>query len=100
VVALNEEKDYAGIVQVAEAHAPELDESSTVREILRYSDTHIAADDDRKRGGNRLRQSGGGGARRCPVARAAPRDWLLSESYALRRYAEELELRRKELIGE
>src|SRR5260370_29409325 len=41
VVALNEEKEYAGIVQVAEAHAPELEDSRAVREILRYPDTTL-----------------------------------------------------------
>src|SRR6202012_1925783 len=33
VVAISEEKGYAGIVQVAEAHAPELDETKPIREI-------------------------------------------------------------------
>lgn len=100
VVALNEEKDYAGIVQVAEAHAPELDESITVREILRYSDTillptmtvreAVAVFDKAEAEALAVVQSPD---RRRVIG-------LLSESHALRRYAEELELRRKELIGE
>ena len=100
VVALNEEKDYAGIVQVAEAHAPELEESRAVREILRYGDTTllptmtvneaVAIFDKVEAEALAVVQSP---ERRRVIG-------LLSEAHALRRYAEELELRRKELIGE
>ena len=41
VVAVNEEKDYAGIVNVAEAHAVELDESTFIRDILHYPETTL-----------------------------------------------------------
>src|SRR5262249_52030142 len=36
VVAIDEDRDYAGIVLVAEAHAPELDEARPIRDILHY----------------------------------------------------------------
>ena len=100
VVALNEEKDYAGIVQVAEAHAPELDESSTVREILRYSDTTLLPTMTVKEAVAVFDKAE---AEALAVVQSSDRRrviGLLSESHALRRYAEELELRRKELIGE
>jgi chloride channel protein, CIC family len=100
VVALNDEKEYAGIVHVAEAHAPELNESSTIREILRYPDAAllpmmtvkeaIAIFDKAEAEALAVIQS--------PERRRVL--GLLSESYALRRYAEQLELRRQELIGE
>jgi len=100
VVAVNEEKDYAGIVQVAEAHAPELDDSRAVREILRYGDTTllptmtvneaVAIFDKVEAEALAVVQSP---ERRRVIG-------LLAEAHALRRYAEELELRRKELIGE
>lgn len=100
VVALNEEKDYAGIVQVAEAHAPELDESSTVREILRYSGTTLLPTMTVKEAVAVFDKAE---AEALAVVQSSDRRrviGLLSESHALRRYAEELELRRKELIGE
>jgi CIC family chloride channel protein len=100
VVALNEEKDYAGIVQVAEAHAPELDESSTVREILRYPDTTLLPTMTVKEAVSIFDKAE---AEALAVVQSSDRRrviGLLSESHALRRYAEELELRRKELIGE
>ena len=100
VVALNEEKEYAGIVQVAEAHAPELDDSRALREILRYGNTTllptmivneaVAIFDKVEAEALAVVQSP---ERRRVIG-------LLSEAHALRRYAEELELRRKELIGE
>ena len=41
VVAIDEDKRYAGIVLVAEAHGPELDETATVRDILHFKDTAL-----------------------------------------------------------
>ena len=41
VVAVDENKRYAGIVSVAEAHAPEHDESKQVREIVHFKDTML-----------------------------------------------------------
>src|SRR5580704_59866 len=38
VVAVDEDKDYAGIVAVAEAHASELDEANPVKDILHFTD--------------------------------------------------------------
>jgi CIC family chloride channel protein len=100
VVALDEDKNYAGIVQVAEAHAPELDEATAVREIVHHRDTvllptvtvkeAIAAFDKAEAEALAVVQSR---ENRRVIG-------LLSEAFALRRYSEELELRRRELIGE
>lgn len=100
VVALNEQKDYAGIVQVADAHASELDETRTIREILRYPDTTLLPTMTVKEAVVLFDKAE---AEALAVVQSPERRrviGLLSESYALRRYAEELELRRKELIGE
>jgi CIC family chloride channel protein len=100
VVALSEQKDYAGIVQVAEAHASELDETSTIRAILRYPDTTLLPTMTVKEAVVLFDKAE---AEALAVVQSPERRrviGLLSESYALRRYAEELELRRKELIGE
>lgn len=100
VVAVNEDKSYAGIVQVPEAHAPELNESSPVREILRYPDTTLLPTMTAKEAITIFDKAE---AEALAVVQSLDRRrvvGLLSESHALRRYAEELELRRRELIGE
>jgi CIC family chloride channel protein len=100
VVALDEDKNYAGIVVVSEAHAPELDDALPVREILHHCEDcllpgmtikeAVAAFD--KAEAEALAVVGGPDNRQVVG--------LLSEAHALRRYSEELELRRKELVGE
>jgi chloride channel protein, CIC family len=100
VVAVNEDKSYAGIVQVVEAHAPELDDTSSVRAIIHYPDTTLLPTMTAKEAIAIFDK-----AEAEALAVVQPSDrcrviGLLSEAHALRRYAEELELRRKELIGE
>ncbi|HEY2229078.1 MAG TPA: chloride channel protein [Xanthobacteraceae bacterium] len=100
VVALDENKDYAGIANVAEVHGCELDESKPIREILHFTDAillptmtvkeAVAAFDKAEAEALAVIQS----RESCHVV------GLLSEAHALRRYSEELELRRRELIGE
>ena len=100
VVALNEDKSYAGIVVVAEAHAPELDEGKPVRDILHARDTVLLP-------GMTVKEAVGlfDRAEAEALAVVEARDkrhviGLLTESHALRRYSDELELRRRELTGE
>jgi CIC family chloride channel protein len=100
VVALNEDKTYAGIVLVAEAHAPELDETKPVRDVLHHTDTTLLP-------GMTIKEAVAAfdAAEAEALAVIESREkrhviGLLTESHALRRYSEELELRRKELIGE
>jgi CIC family chloride channel protein len=100
VVAVDEDKNYAGIVQVAEAHAAELEEGKAVRDILRHVDTMltpamtvkeaVAAFDKAEAEALAVVQS--------PDNRRVV--GLLTEAYALRRYSEQLELRRRDLVGE
>jgi chloride channel protein, CIC family len=100
VVAVDENKNYAGIANVAEAHASELDETKAIREILHFADAPllptmtikeaVAAFDKAEAEALAVIQSR---ENRHVVG-------LLSEAHALRRYSEELELRRRELIGE
>jgi chloride channel protein, CIC family len=100
VVALNEDREYAGIVQVAEAHAHELDETKPIREILHHPDTALLPMMTVKEAVAIFDKAE---AEALAVVQSPERRrviGLLTESYALRRYAEELELRRKELIGE
>ncbi|HEY7661590.1 MAG TPA: chloride channel protein [Xanthobacteraceae bacterium] len=100
VVALNEDRSYAGIVQVPEAHAPELDETTPIRELLRFPHTALLPTMTVKEAIAIFDKAEAealavvGSFERCRVV------GLLSESYALRRYAEQLEVRRRELLGE
>jgi CIC family chloride channel protein len=100
VVAVDENKDYAGIASVAEAHASELDESKPIREILHFSDAILLPTMTVKEAVTAF-----DGAEAEALAVIQSREsrhviGLLSEAHALRRYSEELELRRRELIGE
>jgi chloride channel protein, CIC family len=100
VVAVNEEKDYAGIVNVAEAHAVELDESTFIRDILHYPDTTLLPTMTVKEAVSIFENSE---AEALAVIQSFEKRrviGLLAESYALRRYSEELELRRRDLIGD
>jgi CIC family chloride channel protein len=99
-VAVDEDKNYAGLVHVAEAHAVELDEATPVREILHYPHTvltpgmtvkeAVAAFDAAEAESLAVLQS--------PENRRVV--GLLTEAHALRRYSEQLELRRRDILGE
>jgi CIC family chloride channel protein len=100
VAALDEDKNYAGIAIVAEAHAPELDVSKPVRDILHARDTVLTPNMTVKEAVAAFDQ-----AEAEALAVIESRDkrnviGLLTEAHALRRYADELELRRKDLTGE
>jgi CIC family chloride channel protein len=100
VVAVDENKDYAGIANVAEAHASELDESNAVRDILHFTDAMLLPTMTVKEA-----MAAFDTAEAEALAVIASREsrhviGLLSEAHALRRYSEELELRRRDLLGE
>lgn len=100
VVAVDGEGRYAGLALVAEAHAPDLDADKGLAGILRYADVvlhpgmnvqeAIAVFDAAE--AESLAVVQGDGDRR-PIG-------LLTEAHAMRRYAEESEQRRREVIGE
>ena len=100
VIAVDEDGRYAGMVLVAEAHAPELGATLSVRDILRQTDTlllpqmtaqeAIAAFDRYE-------------AEALAVVDSVERRQvigLLSEAHALRRYSDASERQRRELLGE
>jgi CIC family chloride channel protein len=100
VIAIDENKDYAGVVQVAEAHAPELGENVPVREIMHHIETMLTPTMSIKEAVETFDTSE---AEALAVVQSAENHQvvgLLTEAYALRRYAEELELRRRELLGD
>jgi CIC family chloride channel protein len=100
VVATDDAGRYAGIAVVPEAHADDLSESKSVRDILHHSDNFLVprmtvreaviAFDRTEAEALAVVDS--------PISRHVV--GLLSEAHALRRYAEESERRRRELLGE
>jgi CIC family chloride channel protein len=100
VVAINEDKTYAGIVQVAEAHSAEYDEATQIREILRFKDTALLPIMTVKQAVMVFDRAE---AEALAVVEAADNReviGLLTEAYALRRYSGELEQRRQDILGE
>lgn len=100
VVALDETKHYAGIIFVAEAHAPELEDASTVRDLLHFPDTVLLPTMTVKEAVILFDKAE---AEVLAVVESSDNReviGLLTESHALRRYADELEQRRQELLGE
>ncbi len=100
VVAVDEDKHYAGIANVAEAHASELDESSPIREILHFADTILLPTMTVKEAVATFDKAEAEALAVIQSRESRNVIGLLSEAHALRRYSQELELRRRELIGE
>jgi chloride channel protein, CIC family len=100
VVAVDENKDYAGIANVAEAHAPELDDSRALRDILHFTDATLLPTMTVKEAVVAFDQTEAEALAVIQSRESRHVIGLLSEAHALRRYSEELELRRRELIGE
>jgi CIC family chloride channel protein len=100
VVAVDAEGRYVGLAPVAEAHAPDVDPDGGLIGILHHRDVvlhpfmniqeAIAVFDAAEAESLVVVESGG---ERQPIG-------TLSETHAMRRYAEESEQRRREVIGE
>jgi len=100
VVAVDENKDYAGIANVAEAHASELDESNPIRDILHFTDAVLLPTMTVKEAVAAFDTAEAEALAVITSRESRHVIGLLSEAHALRRYSEELELRRRELLGE
>lgn len=100
VVALNEDKTYAGIVLVPEAHASDLDETTPVRDILHFTGNVLLPAMVIKEVIIAFERAEAEALAVVDSPENGKVVGLLTEAYALRRYAEELEVRRKELLGE
>jgi CIC family chloride channel protein len=100
VVAVDDERRYAGIVLVPEAHAPELDEAVQIRDLLHYSDTALLPTMTVKEAVATFDRSEAEALAVIETIENPRVLGLLTEAYALRRYSEELEQRRRELVGE
>jgi CIC family chloride channel protein len=100
VVAVDDAGHYAGLVLVADAHAPDTDTTKGLRGILRHQRVVLHP-------GMNIQEAIGVfdaaeaeslavvevGDEHCPIG-------ILTEAHAMRRYAEESERRRREVVGD
>jgi chloride channel protein, CIC family len=100
VVMVDAAGRYTGIVLVAEAHAPEADDAAKLTDIVHYADDMLLPQMTIKEAVSAFET-----AEADALAVVDGRDsrrviGILTEAYALRRYSEELDRRRRELSGE
>jgi CIC family chloride channel protein len=100
VVAVDEVDRYAGLVQVADAHAAEASPDKSIKDLLRHRDDTLLA-------GMAVKEAVLAFDRAEAEALAVVDSFLdrrvvglLTEAYVLRRYAAALEGRRRDLVGE
>lgn len=100
VVAVDESDRYAGIVLVPEAHAPDADESARLADILHYGNDMLLPQMTIKEAVSTFERAEADALAVVDGTDSRRVIGLLTEAYALRRYSEELERRRRELSGE
>jgi CIC family chloride channel protein len=101
VVAVDEAGRYAGIVLVPDAHLPgNTRNGHTVADFLRYKSTALTSDMNIKVAMSKFDETESEALAVVDGPRTLRVLGLLTESYALRRYSEELDRARQDLIGE
>ena len=100
VVALDARGRYAGLVMVAEAHAAEVAEAEFVFLVLRHVEDMLRPSMTLQEALEQFVRSESEVLAVVDSAASRRVLGLLSEAHALRRYLGELELRRRELVGE
>src|SRR6202012_217061 len=100
IIAIDEQGRYVGMVAVADAHATEIAPEQPIKSLLRYADGVLEP-------GMTIKEAVLAFDRAEAEALAVVNSYsdrrvigLLTESFALRRYAAELERRRNEMIGD
>jgi chloride channel protein, CIC family len=99
VIALDEDDRYAGIVLLPEAHA-DADDDHKVRDIVHYADTVLLPQMTIKEAVAMFENAESDALVVVDSAQDRHVIGLLTEQYALRRYSDELDRRRRELSGE
>ncbi|MDR3537522.1 MAG: chloride channel protein [Acetobacteraceae bacterium] len=99
VVVLDEADRYAGIVLLAEAHA-DPDDAHTVADIVHYIDTMLLPQMTIKEAVAMFENAESDALVVVDAPDSRHVIGLLTEQYALRRYSDELDRRRRELSGE
>jgi chloride channel protein, CIC family len=99
VVAVDENDRYAGIVVLAEAHA-DTGEASRIADIVHYKDAALLPQMTIKEAVAMFENAESDALAVVDGAESKRVIGLLTEQYALRRYSDELDRRRRELSGE
>ncbi|MBV9655580.1 MAG: chloride channel protein [Acetobacteraceae bacterium] len=99
VVAVDEADRYAGIVLLAEAHA-EVADGTRVRDLLHYADAALLPQMTIKQAVGLFETAESDALAVIDGPESKRVIGLLTEQFALRRYSEELDRRRRELSGE
>lgn len=100
VIAVDEDGRYAGMVLVAEAHAPEVGAAVSVRDIMHHEDHMLLPQMNAQEAIAAFERFE---AEALPVVDSTERRQvlgLLTEAHALRRYSDASERQRRELLGE
>ena len=100
VVAVDENKKYAGVIFVAEAHGADDSNGGTVQDILHYRDVTLLPGMDVRQA---VATFDSAEAESLAVVDSSDRGTvvgILTEAFALRRYAEELDQRRRDMTGD
>jgi CIC family chloride channel protein len=100
VIAIDGSGRYAGIVLVPEAHAAEIDENTRLADIVHYGDAMLLPQMTIKDACTAFERAEADALAVVDAADSRRVIGLLTEAYALRRYSEELDRRRRELSGE
>jgi chloride channel protein, CIC family len=100
VVVVDEHDRYVGIVMVAEAHTPEHDGAEHVRDILHQQDSMLLPQMSIKEAVELFETAEADALAVVDSPESRRVMGTLSEQYALRRYSEELDRRRREISGE
>jgi CIC family chloride channel protein len=99
-IAVDEDGRYAGMVIVAEAHAPELPATASVRTILRHSDHMLLPQMTAQEAISAFDRYEAEALAVVDSAERRQAIGLLSEAHALRRYSDASERQRRQLLGE
>jgi chloride channel protein, CIC family len=100
VVAVDEDGRYAGMVLVAEAHAPELGVTLSVRDIVRHADNMLLPQMTAQEAISAFDRYETEALAVVDTAERRQVIGLLSEAHTLRRYSDASERQRRELLGE
>ena len=97
---VDEHRRYAGIAIVAEVHSSELDPSLPIKDVLRYTDIALLPNMTVKEAVAAFDQAEAEALAVIDSPESRRVIGLLSETHTLRRYSEELELQRRNLVGD
>ncbi|HEY6433739.1 MAG TPA: chloride channel protein [Acetobacteraceae bacterium] len=100
VVALNADDSYAGVVLVPEAHAVSDEETAKIGDVLHYQDSMLLPQMTIKEAVAMFENAESDALAVVDGPETKHVIGLVTEQYALRRYSEELDRRRRELSGE